>query len=57
MAMGQNAAKNGHHREYGSRRPGTYMSPWGRPAKIATHRAERAAASREEHLALTGQID
>ena len=57
MAMGQNAAKNGHNREYWSRRPGARWAGWGRPFKIITHRCERRAAAREEHLAITGQED
>lgn len=54
MAHGQNAEKNGINgtREYHSRRPGTWYAGWGRIYKIMTHRAERAAARREEHRAM-----
>lgn len=52
MAHGQNAAKNGHHREYWSRRPGSLAGGYGRPYKIITHRLERRAARIAEHRAL-----
>lgn len=54
MAMGQNAAKNGHHREYWSRRPGPPDGGWGPVFKEITHRLERAATRREEYRARTG---
>jgi len=40
MAHGQNARKNGHNREYYSRRPCSEWS-WGKDAKIVCHRLER----------------
>jgi hypothetical protein len=40
MAQGQNAAKNGHNREYWSRRPCRYWG-WGKATKIVCHRLER----------------
>ncbi|MFZ3482072.1 hypothetical protein [Sphingomonas sp. 3-13AW] len=40
MAQGQNAAKNGHFREYWSRRP-CGASSWGKATKIVCHRLER----------------
>ena len=40
MAQGQNAAKNGHNREYWSRRPCANWS-WGKATKIICHRLER----------------
>lgn len=54
MAMGENAERNGHHREYWSRRPGPKDAGWGRPFKDITHRLERRAACREERAALRG---
>ena len=42
MAHGQNAAANGHHREYWSRRPYSGIG-WGRACKEVTHRIERHA--------------
>ena len=50
MAQGQNAAKNGHNREYWSRRPCAHWG-WGKAIKIVCHRLERrrfdAALARE----------
>jgi hypothetical protein len=40
MAQGQNARKNGHNREYWSRRPCSEWG-WGKAAKIVCHRLER----------------
>jgi len=40
MANGQNAAKNGHNREYWSRRPYSRIG-WGKSIKVMTHRHER----------------
>jgi len=57
MAMGQNAAEKGHHREYWSRRPGPRYAGWGRPFKDITHRLERRAASREERLAFSTDVE
>lgn len=52
MAHGQNAAKNGHHREYWSRRPGPPEGGWGRTYKQITHRMERAETRRDEQRIL-----
>lgn len=52
MAHGQNAAKNGHHREYWSRRPCPPDAGWGPIYKDITHRRERRAAANEARRAM-----
>jgi hypothetical protein len=46
MAHGQNAARNGHHREYWSRRPCPPDAGWGPVYKDITHRRERRESDR-----------
>lgn len=53
--QGERAERNGHHREYWSRR--AYCFSWGRVGKWITHRRERAAARREEIKALKFEED
>lgn len=48
MPHGENAQKNGHNREYWSRRPCSGFG-WGSPFKEMTHRRERRAATRLVH--------
>lgn len=57
MAHGQNAAKNGHNREYWSRRPCPPGAGWGPWYKHLTHRRERRAASHEEYRAMVDADD
>lgn len=57
MAHGQNAQNNGHNREYWSRRPSKCYGGWGRVYKDSTHRAERRLSSRQEYLAMKGEIE
>lgn len=52
MAHGKNAERNGHHREYWSRRPGPPEGGWGPVFKEITHRMERAEKRRAEYRAL-----
>lgn len=51
MSQGERAERQGHNREYWSRRLAG-MYPWGRLGKWLTHRRERAEKRRIEHKAL-----